>query len=77
MSDIDARLASLGIAIPHPAGAPAGAYVPAVMSGNLVFTAGQLPFIEGRLSTVGKVGADVTPEAARDYAPARSMLSRR
>ena len=68
MSDIGARLESLGITIPHRAAAPAGVYVPAVISGDLVFTAGQLPFVDGALPTVGKVGADVSLEAARDCA---------
>ncbi|GGF13213.1 RidA family protein [Subtercola lobariae] len=49
------RLAELGIALPEVS-APAGAYVPAVVSGNLVFTAGQLPFVGGLLGQTGKVG---------------------
>jgi enamine deaminase RidA (YjgF/YER057c/UK114 family) len=52
----EARLAELGIALPTVP-APAGAYVPAVVSGSLVYTAGQLPFVEGALPTTGKVGA--------------------
>jgi enamine deaminase RidA (YjgF/YER057c/UK114 family) len=68
VSELEARLASLGVTIPHRSAAPAGAYVPAVASGNLVFTAGQLPFVDGNLTVVGKVGAEVTPEDARDCA---------
>jgi enamine deaminase RidA (YjgF/YER057c/UK114 family) len=68
MSDVAARLESLGITIPHRAAAPAGVYVPAVVSGNLVFTAGQLPFVDGALPARGKVGAEVSPETARDCA---------
>lgn len=68
MCDIAARLESLGVAIPHRAAAPAGVYVPAVVSGDLVFTAGQLPFVDGALPAVGKVGAEVSPETARDCA---------
>ena len=68
MSDIAARLESLGITIPHRAAAPAGVYVPAVVSGNLVFTAGALPFVDGTLPALGKVGAEVSPEVARDCA---------
>ncbi len=67
MSTIDARLAELGITIPSVS-APAGAYVPAVVSGNLVFTAGQLPFVDGALPETGKLGATVDPEAAKGYA---------
>lgn len=68
MSDIAPRLESLGITIPRRAAAPAGVYVPAVVSGNLVFTAGQLPFVEGALPATGKVGTAVSPETARDCA---------
>ena len=67
MSAIDARLAELGICIPAVT-KPVAAYVPAVASGNLVFTAGQLPFVDGALPQTGKVGAEVTPESANGYA---------
>jgi len=67
MSVIDTRLAELGIIIPSVA-KPVAAYVPAVISGNLVFTAGQLPFIDGSLSATGKVGAEVTADDAARYA---------
>jgi enamine deaminase RidA (YjgF/YER057c/UK114 family) len=63
MSAVAARLAELGLSLPSVA-APAGAYVPAVVTGNLVFTAGQLPFVDGALPATGKVGADVTAEDA-------------
>lgn len=62
-----ARLAELGITLPAVA-TPAGAYVPARRSGSLVFTAGQVPFVDGKLAAVGKVGADVAPELAYDLA---------
>jgi enamine deaminase RidA (YjgF/YER057c/UK114 family) len=42
--------------------------VPAVRTGNLVFTAGQLPLVDGKIPFVGKVGSDVTPEQAKDMA---------
>ncbi|MBF4462868.1 RidA family protein [Rathayibacter sp. VKM Ac-2878] len=61
------RLAELGIELPAVA-APAGAYVPAVVQGSLVYTAGQIPFVNGTLATVGKVGAEVSPEVAKDLA---------
>jgi enamine deaminase RidA (YjgF/YER057c/UK114 family) len=63
MSAVADRLAELGLSLPSVA-APAGAYVPAVVTGNLVFTAGQLPFVDGALPATGKVGADVTAEDA-------------
>ncbi|MCE6996810.1 RidA family protein [Saccharothrix sp. S26] len=62
-----ARLAELGIALPGVA-APVAAYVPAVRSGQLVFTSGQLPFIEGSLAATGKVGGDVSPEEGKAHA---------
>lgn len=61
------RLTELGVELPAVA-APAGAYVPAVVNGSLVYTAGQIPFVDGVLPLVGKVGAEVTPEAAKDLA---------
>ena len=53
-----ARLAALGLSLP-PVTTPLAAYVPAVRSGNLVYTAGQLPVVEGQLLSTGKVGAEV------------------
>ena len=44
--------------------APLASYVPAVRTGDLVFTAGQLPRRDGELVATGKVGAEVTPEVA-------------
>lgn len=61
------RLAELGLELPEVA-APLAAYVPAVQSGQHVFTAGQLPLVRGELLHVGKVGAEVTPEQAKDCA---------
>jgi enamine deaminase RidA (YjgF/YER057c/UK114 family) len=61
------RLAELGLTLPEVV-APVGAYVPAVQSGSLVFTSGQLPMVDGAMVAVGKVGALVTPEQAKDLA---------
>lgn len=61
------RLAELGIVLPSVA-APAGAYVPARRSGSLVWTAGQVPFVDGKLLATGKVGAEVDADTARDLA---------
>ena len=47
---------------------PAGSYVPAIRTGSLLFTAGQLPFQNGELRIKGKVGDGVTPEEARGAA---------
>ncbi|MCU1636337.1 MAG: LysR family transcriptional regulator, partial [Cryobacterium sp.] len=70
MSVIDARLAELGIELPSVV-PPVAAYVPAIVSGSFVFTAGQLPMVSGALPATGKVGAGdgcVDPEDARRYA---------
>ena len=61
------KLAALGLTLPTAA-APVAAYVPAVKTGNLVFTAGQLPVVDGKLFLTGKVGSDVTPEDAKKMA---------
>jgi enamine deaminase RidA (YjgF/YER057c/UK114 family) len=61
------RLAAMGLAVP-PVAAPVAAYVPAVRSGSLVFTSGQLPLREGHLVAVGKVGGEVTAEQAAQCA---------
>ena len=61
------RLAVLGLELPALA-TPAGAYIPAVVSGNLVFTSGQLPFVSGALAATGKVGDAVSPDDAKTYA---------
>ena len=58
-----ARLAELGIRLP-PVAAPVASYVPAVRTGQLVFTSGQLPFVDGGLRRTGMVGGSVDPEDA-------------
>ncbi|MBV8862886.1 MAG: RidA family protein [Mycobacterium sp.] len=62
-----ARLSEMGIKLPEVA-KPLAAYVPAVRSGNLVYTAGQLPMQAGKLAVRGKVGVDVVPEVANTLA---------
>lgn len=61
------RLAELGITLPAVP-APVAAYLPARRSGSLVFTAGQLPIVDGTLVATGKVGAEVTVEQAHALA---------
>jgi len=58
------RLAELGIELP-PVAAPVAAYVPAVRTGDHVYTSGQLPFVDGKLELTGKVGDAVTAEDAK------------
>lgn len=62
-----ARLRELGIALPDVA-APLASYVPAVRTGNVVYTSGQLPMEAGKLVGTGKVGAEVTPEEGKAMA---------
>lgn len=67
---VQERLAELGITLPAVA-APVAAYVPAVRTGHLVHTSGQLPFVDGALPVTGKVGTgddDVSPERAAQLA---------
>ncbi len=63
MSTPEERLAELGLSVPEVA-KPVAVYVPAVRTGNYVFTSGQLPMRSGELMTTGKVGAEVTLEEA-------------
>jgi len=61
------RLAGLGLALP-PVAAPVAAYVPAVRSGDFVYTSGQLPTVDGKLPAVGKVGGEVSATDAAGLA---------
>jgi enamine deaminase RidA (YjgF/YER057c/UK114 family) len=63
VSATENRLTELGLKLPSVS-KPVAAYVPAVVTGNLVFTAGQLPFVDGKLEATGKVGAEVSAEDA-------------
>ena len=66
-TDVRAKLAELGLELPVAA-KPLAAYVPAVRTGNIVFTAGQLPLVNGEMAGAGKVGDSVTPERAKELA---------
>jgi len=61
------RLEEMGLSVPEVA-KPVASYVPAVRSGNHVFTSGQLPMRQGQLITTGKVGGEVTAEEAVECA---------
>jgi len=67
MIDVRAKLAELGLTLPVAA-KPVAAYVPAIRTGNLVFTAGQLPLVNGEMAGAGKVGGEVTVEEAKKLA---------
>ncbi|MCF6387664.1 RidA family protein [Mycobacterium sp. MBM] len=65
--EVSSKLTELGIELPAVV-APLAAYVPAVRTANLVYTAGQLPIADGELLATGKVGAEVSAEQAKDLA---------
>ncbi|MEO6702483.1 MAG: RidA family protein [Jatrophihabitantaceae bacterium] len=67
MTSVSARLAELGIELPAVV-APVGSYVPAVRSGNHVYTSGQLPMVDGSLPATGQVGGAVSVEQAAELA---------
>jgi enamine deaminase RidA (YjgF/YER057c/UK114 family) len=67
MSAVEDRLAELGLTLPAVA-APVAAYVPAVRTGNLIYTSGQLPMVNGALPETGTVGANVTVDRANELA---------
>ncbi|MFB1046321.1 RidA family protein [Streptomyces chrestomyceticus] len=67
MSAVEDRLAELGLKLPQVV-PPLAAYQPAVRSGAYVHTSGQLPMVDGALPATGKVGAEVSPEQAKELA---------
>lgn len=67
MSRVEERLGLLGLGLP-PVAAPVAAYVPALAHDGIAMTSGQLPFVEGMLPAIGKVGAEVAPDQAREFA---------
>lgn len=73
MSTPEQRIEELGLTLPAVA-APVAVYVPAVRTGSYVYTSGQLPMVDGALPLTGKVGAEVTPEQAKELA-ARCALN--
>jgi enamine deaminase RidA (YjgF/YER057c/UK114 family) len=67
INPVSQRLAELGIELP-PVATPVASYIPAIRTGQLVFTSGQVPVVGGVLQATGKVGAEVSPEDAVGYA---------
>ncbi len=72
MSTPDERLAALGIDLPEPP-APAAAYQPFALGGGLIYTAGQLPLVGGRLPVRGRLGADLDTAAGAEQARAAAV----
>ncbi|MCX5377515.1 RidA family protein [Streptomyces sp. NBC_00091] len=64
---VEAKLAELGLTLPEVV-PPLATYQPAVRSGAYVYTAGQLPMVQGKLPVTGKVGAEVSAEQAKELA---------
>ncbi|MEU5717215.1 RidA family protein [Streptomyces sp. NPDC020403] len=64
---VEAQLAELGLTLPAVV-PPLASYQPAVRSGVYVYTSGQLPMVDGKLAVTGKVGAEVTPDEAKELA---------
>jgi enamine deaminase RidA (YjgF/YER057c/UK114 family) len=64
---VEQRLTELGLSLPAVT-KPLASYVPAMVTGDLVYTAGQLPLVDGVLPATGKVGAEVSPDDAAGYA---------
>jgi enamine deaminase RidA (YjgF/YER057c/UK114 family) len=65
--DVRAKLAEKGLVLPVAA-KPLAAYTPAIRAGKIVFTAGQLPLVDGAMADTGKVGAEITQERAKELA---------
>lgn len=71
-TDPEARLKELGLELPKPA-VPVASYVPTVQTGNLLYVSGQIPSRDGEVLFTGKVGADVSLEAAQEAARACTL----
>ncbi|MEU9118501.1 RidA family protein [Streptomyces sp. NPDC048506] len=67
MSAVEDKIAALGLKLPEVV-PPLAVYQPAVRSGAYVYTSGQLPMVDGALPVTGKVGAEVSPEQAKELA---------
>lgn len=67
MTSVEQKIKDLGLTLPETT-KPLAAYIPAVQSGNLVFTSGQLPMMQGELLKKGKVGKEVSAEEAKELA---------
>ena len=67
MGEVETKLEKMGIVLPEIP-KPVAAYIPAKQTGNLVFTAGQLPMVQGELISKGLLGQDVEIEEANKAA---------
>jgi enamine deaminase RidA (YjgF/YER057c/UK114 family) len=67
LSAVEQKIVELGLLLPTTS-KPLAAYIPAIQTGNLVMTSGQLPMVDGALARSGKVGAEVSAEEAKELA---------
>jgi enamine deaminase RidA (YjgF/YER057c/UK114 family) len=67
MSQVEDRLHAIGLTVP-PVVMPLAAYVPASRTGSLVYTAGQLPMVEGELAATGRLGAEISADEGAELA---------
>jgi enamine deaminase RidA (YjgF/YER057c/UK114 family) len=67
LSDVEKNIIGLGFVLPDIS-VPLASYIPAKQSGNLIFTAGQLPMVNGALISTGHLGQDVEIEDAKKAA---------
>ncbi len=74
MSNPESRLAELGLSLPQPPAA-AGSYVPTVRTGNLLYCAGTLPMIDGKLTHAGQVGREQTVQSGAKAAEACALTT--
>jgi len=65
--DVKAKLSEMGLTLPIAA-KPVAAYVPAIRTGNLIFTAGQLPLVDGAMSLTGKIGEKISIDQGKELA---------
>ena len=75
LGQVESRLAAMGITVPDVV-MPVGAYVPALREGDLVFTSGQLPMVNGAMAATGQVGEGeglVSPTQAKELAAASAL----
>lgn len=70
--EIEKKIESLGLELPEVP-RPVASYIPAVHSGNYVFTSGQLPMIKGELKARGKIGSDLTVEQGYECAKVAAL----
>jgi enamine deaminase RidA (YjgF/YER057c/UK114 family) len=67
----EARIKELGLPLPGPP-RPAGRFVPAVQTGNLIFVSGQISVVSGQPGMKGKLGKDLSIEQGQEIVEVQS-----